>query len=153
MPASLSASVYHHPNGITKKSGAKFVKKLFFWHCLATSGTDKQQHLDGKFDGEFSSENRLPFAKQLDKKLVHNRVGVTDDGPRPPGAPAPERLHRSPTLRWALWAMGVLALVLGAIGIVLPGLPTTPFVLLAGACFVRASPPRKMRSVPRCTLF
>ena len=36
--------------------------------------------------------------------------------------------------------MGVLALVLGAIGIVLPGLPTTPFVLLAGACFVRASP-------------
>ena len=39
-----------------------------------------------------------------------------------------------------LWVCGVVALVLGAIGVVVPGLPTTPFVLIAGACFVRASP-------------
>jgi len=50
------------------------------------------------------------------------------------------RLHGSPWVRRLLWAGGVLALVTGAIGIVLPGLPTTPFVLLAAACFVRASP-------------
>lgn len=48
--------------------------------------------------------------------------------------------HSSPLIRALLWAGGVLSLVLGAIGIVVPGLPTTPFVLLSGACFLRASP-------------
>lgn len=50
------------------------------------------------------------------------------------------RLHASRPVRMMLWACGVVALILGAIGAILPGLPTTPFVLIAGACFVRASP-------------
>ena len=38
------------------------------------------------------------------------------------------------------FTLGWLAVALGAIGIVVPGLPTTGFFVLAAACFARSSP-------------
>ncbi len=47
---------------------------------------------------------------------------------------------RSAPARWLWFAAGWVAVALGSLGIVVPGLPTTVFFILAAACFARSNP-------------
>lgn len=55
-----------------------------------------------------------------------------DDPPKLPPLPWP--------LRWAFATLAVVSLVLGIVGIFLPGLPTTVFILIAAWAAARSSP-------------
>ena len=41
--------------------------------------------------------------------------------------------------RWTLLVVGTLALAAGVVGVFVPIWPTTPFLLLAAACYIRSS--------------
>ena len=55
--------------------------------------------------------------------------------PMPPMAPAKSRIARG-----AWWIVGVLAVALGGIGVIVPGLPTTVFFIIAAWAFSKSSP-------------
>jgi uncharacterized membrane protein YbaN (DUF454 family) len=52
----------------------------------------------------------------------------------------PKQAKKQIALRYIYIVCGCIAVTLGTIGVVVPGLPTTPFVLLASWCFYKSSP-------------
>lgn len=59
---------------------------------------------------------------------------------QPPLAPPPQHKHLPWWARWLLLLFAALCLVMGVIGIFVPGLPTTVFILMAGWAAARSSP-------------
>ena len=58
---------------------------------------------------------------------------------RPPRSATSDGTRHARPVRAIFVVLGTVFLGLGALGLVLPVLPTTPFVLLAAACYLRAS--------------
>ena len=52
----------------------------------------------------------------------------------------PKQSKKQIALRYIFIVCGCIAVILGTIGVVVLGLPTTPFVLLASWCFYKSSP-------------
>jgi uncharacterized membrane protein YbaN (DUF454 family) len=65
--------------------------------------------------------------------------------------PHPVHPRHTGLVRWLLFIAGGAALLLGLIGLMLPVMPTVPFLLLTAACWSRASPRwhRWLLSLPR----
>lgn len=60
--------------------------------------------------------------------------------PPKPTQPTPKNLiHQSALMRAVYFVLGLACLILGLIGIVVPGMPTTVFILLAGYFWARSS--------------
>lgn len=75
-------------------------------------------------------------------------AAAPDTSPPPPSTPGASNGARLAAARWSraalyrklLFAVGMVFLVVGAIGMVVPMLPGTVFLILAAWCFARSSP-------------
>ncbi|MEO0484135.1 MAG: YbaN family protein [Planctomycetota bacterium] len=59
---------------------------------------------------------------------------------RPPKLAALPEASTPSGIRWAYAALGVACVALGGLGVVVPGLPTTVFLIIASWCFAKGCP-------------
>lgn len=56
-----------------------------------------------------------------------------------PAKPTSHEIHDNPLIRLAFFILGFVFVGLGVLGVIVPGLPTTVFILLAGYCWAKSS--------------
>jgi len=69
-----------------------------------------------------------------------NVVKVSDDDVIGDANPGTGQVVRSRPVRWMWFGIGWVAVGLGFVGVIVPGLPTTVFFIVAASCFARSSP-------------